>query len=82
MFFSPLDQDVMLNHLRTIRERENSTSHSCSDDDLELIVQASQGDMRRAILLLQAALEAGRCQDLFAISQSETANIAALALMH
>jgi len=80
LFFSPLDQDVMLNHLRTIRERENSSSHFCSDDDLELIVQASQGDMRRAILLLQAALEAGRCQDLFTISQSETANIAALAL--
>jgi replication factor C small subunit len=80
LFFSPLDQNIMLEHLRTIRERENSSSHSCSDDDLELIVQASQGDMRRAILLLQAALEAGRCQDLFTISQSETANIAALAL--
>ena len=80
LFFSPLDQDVILNHLRTIRERENSSSHSCSDDDLELIVQAAQGDMRRAILLLQAALQAGRCRDLFTISQSETANIAALAL--
>jgi replication factor C small subunit len=80
LFFSPVDQDIMLDHLRTIRERENSSSHSCSDDDLELIVQAAQGDMRRAILLLQAALEAGRCQDLFTISQSETANIAALAL--
>jgi replication factor C small subunit len=80
LFFSPLNQDVMLNNLRTIRERENSSSHSCSDDDLELIVQAAQGDMRRAILLLQAALEAGRCQDLLAIAQSETANIAALAL--
>jgi len=80
LFFLPLDPDVMLNHLRIIREREKSSSHSCSDDDLELIVQAAQGDMRRAILLLQAALEAGRCQDLFTISQSETANIAALAL--
>jgi replication factor C small subunit len=80
LLFSPLNQDVMLDHLQTIRERENSGSHSCSDDDLELIVQAAQGDMRRAILLLQAALEAGRCQDLFTISQSETANIAALAL--
>ena len=80
LFFSPVDQDIMLDHLQTIMERENSGSHSCSDDDLELIVQAAQGDMRRAILLLQAALEAGRCQDLFTISQSETANIAALAL--
>jgi replication factor C small subunit len=80
LFFSPLNQDIMLRHLRTIRERENSGMHSCSDDDLELIVQAAQGDMRRAILLLQAALEAGRCQDLLAIAQSETANIAALAI--
>ena len=80
LFFSPLGQDIMLVHLRAIREREHSGRHSCSDDDLELIAQAAQGDMRRAILLLQAALEAGRCQDLFAISQSETANIAALAI--
>jgi replication factor C small subunit len=80
LFFSPLDQDIMLCHLRTIRERENSATHSCSDDDLELITHASQGDMRRAILLLQAALETGRCQDLFAIAQSETANIAASAI--
>jgi len=80
LFFSPLDQDIMLCHLRTIRERENFATHSCSDDDLELITHASQGDMRRAILLLQAALETGRCQDLFAIAQSETANIAASAI--
>ena len=80
LFFSPLDQDIMLHHLRTIRERENTGRHSCSDDELELIAQASQGDMRRGILLLQAALEAGRCQDLFAIAQSETANIAASAI--
>jgi replication factor C small subunit len=36
--------------------------------------------MRRGILLLQVALEAGRCQDLFAVSQSETANVAASAI--
>ena len=59
---------------------ENSGIHPCSDDDLELIAQASQGDMRRAILLLQVALEAGRCQDLFAIAQSETANVTASAI--
>ncbi len=80
LFFSPVDQNVILRHLRTIRERENSGIHPCSDDDLELIAQVAQGDMRRAILLLQVALEAGRCQDLFTIAQSETANIAASAI--
>lgn len=80
LFFSPINQDTMLRHLQTIRKQENSGNHSCSDDELELIAQAAQGDMRRAIMLLQAALEAGRCQDLFAISQSETANIAAYAI--
>jgi replication factor C small subunit len=80
LFFSPVDQNVILCHLRTIREMENSGMHPCSDDDLELIAQVAQGDMRRAILLLQVALEAGRCHDLFAIAQSETANVAASAI--
>ena len=80
LFFSPVDQNVILRHLRTIRERENSGIHPCSDDDLELIAQVAQGDMRRAILLLQVALEAGRCQDLFTIAQSETANVATSAI--
>jgi len=80
LLFSPVDQNVMLRHLRTIREIENSGMHPCSDDDLELIAQVAQGDMRRAILLLQVALEAGRCQDLFTIAQSETANVATSAI--
>jgi replication factor C small subunit len=80
LFFSRVDPDIILRHLRTIRERENSGTIPCSDDDLELIVQAAQGDMRRALLLLQVALEAGRCRDLFAIAQSETANVTASAI--
>jgi len=80
LFFSPVDRIVMLHYLRTIRQRENSGMHTCSDDDLELIVEAAQGDMRRAILFLQVALESGRCQDLFGIAQSETANVTASAI--
>ena len=80
LLFSPVDQTVMLERLRTIRESENAGNRSCSDDDLELIVQVAQGDMRRALLLLQVALEAGRCKDLFAIAQSETANVTASAI--
>jgi replication factor C small subunit len=80
LFFSPVDQNIMLSHLIAIRARENSGIHPCSDDDLDLIVQVAQGDMRRGLLLLQVALEAGRCKDLFAIAQSETANVTASAI--
>jgi replication factor C small subunit len=80
LFFSPISPEVMLSHLAEIRDRELAGKHPCSDDDLELIGVAAQGDMRRAILLLQVALETGSCQDLLAVSQSETANIATEAL--
>ena len=78
--FSTVDQDIMLTRLRTIREQENSCLHPCSDDDLDLIAQVARGDMRRAILLLQVALEAGRCRDLSSLAQSETTNVAASAV--
>ena len=80
LFFSPVNQDHMLGRLRMIRGQESSCVHPCSDDDLDLIAQVAQGDMRRAILLLQVALQAGRCQDLFAIAQSETATVTASAI--
>jgi replication factor C small subunit len=81
LFFAPLEQDIMLCYLKQVMSAEAAGFPSCSDDDLDLIVQASSGDMRRGILLLQAALESGRCQDLFTVSQSETTTIAASALM-
>ena len=80
LFFSPVDQEHMLGRLRMIREQERSCVHPCSDDDLDLIAQVAQGDMRRAILLLQVALETGKCRDLSALAQSEAANVAASAI--
>jgi replication factor C small subunit len=80
LFFAPVEQGVMLTYLRMIKERENPDSTVCCDDDLDLIVQAAAGDMRRAILLMQVAVVTGRCQDLFGIAQSETATIAASAI--
>ena len=80
LFFAPVEQSVMLSHLRRIREYETPGNTACSDDDLDLIVQAASGDMRRAILLLQVALETGGCQNLPVIAQSETATIAASAI--
>ena len=80
LFFAPIDPETMLGHLRTIRAGETACAHTCSDDDIELIAQASAGDMRRALLLLQAAMETGRCTELFDLAQSETTTIAAGAL--
>jgi replication factor C small subunit len=80
LFFAPIGTDPMFQRLRSVREAENSCSHTCSDDDLDLIVQASAGDLRRALLLLQGAMETGKCTELFDVAQSETATVAAAAL--
>ena len=80
LFFAPVNQELMSGYLRSIIAREKACQYFCSDDDLDLIVQASAGDMRRAILLLQAALESGKCQDILTITQSETANVASSAM--
>lgn len=80
LFFAPLCQDVVLNHLLDIRAKEAAGSPKCTDDDIDLIVQAAAGDMRRAILLLQAALQSGRCEDLLTHTSSENATILSQAL--
>lgn len=80
LFFAPLEHHVIYTHIRKIKEIEYPGTTSCSDDDLDLFVHAARGDMRRAILLLQAALETGSCRDLSTISQSETATISSLAV--
>ncbi|WP_321508642.1 AAA family ATPase [uncultured Methanoregula sp.] len=76
LFFAPLGQDLVLEKLRSIKDQQNQDYHPCSDDELDLIAQAAQGDLRRAILLIQVALQTGRCGDLFHIAQSETATVA------
>jgi len=80
LFFSPLDPDIILGRLAEIRRIECGSAYTCSDDDLELIVQAAHGDMRRAILLLQVALDTGKCGELLLATQSETATIAGSAI--
>lgn len=80
LFFAPVRQDVVLNHLRDILAKEAAGSATCTEDDLDLIVQAAAGDLRRAILLLQAAVQSGRCEDLLTYTSSENATIASQAL--
>jgi len=80
LYFSPLDPESMLSHLQMIREQERPCLNPCTDDDLDLIAQLARGDVRRAILLLQVAVEAGRCRDLSSLASSETTTVAASAL--
>jgi len=80
LFFSPIDPDTMLPYLKQIMGTESSQVSACSEDDLDLIVQASGGDLRKAVLLLQVALATGKCQKILEVAQSETATIAGSAV--
>ena len=81
LFFGPVRSDVLIAQLRMIREREQQDAcFSCTNDDLELIAEAAQGDMRRAILMLQVAFQAGSCSNLAVLSESETGTVAASAI--
>lgn len=83
LFFVPIESGVMQRHLTAIRDKESRGygMHPCDRDHLELIVQASRGDLRRAIMLLQLAMRSGKKGDLAAMAQSETGNITAAALV-
>lgn len=80
LFFAPVRQDVVLGHLMDIRAKESAESRPCCDDDIDLIVQSAAGDMRRAVLLLQAALQSGRCEELLEFVSSENATITSQAI--
>jgi replication factor C small subunit len=80
LFFAPVGSDVMLRHLAEIRASEATGSQTCNDDDLDLIVQTAAGDVRRAVLLLQAALQSDRCEELFTHTFSENATIMSQAI--
>lgn len=77
-FFSPLKPEVIEARLRSILREEYSGRHPLNDDDIELIVQAASGDMRKAVMLLQVSTGTGG--DLVRCSQTETGQIAQAAL--
>ncbi len=79
LFFGPVNQEIVLGHLKNIMAQEAAEIAACSDDDLDLIAQAAAGDVRRAVLLLQAALPSGRCGDLLTHTSSENTTVASQA---
>ncbi|MFA5222464.1 MAG: AAA family ATPase [Methanoregula sp.] len=80
LFFAPIRADELTGYLERIRQKEEGAAYTCTDDELELIAQASEGDLRRATLLLQVALQSGQCKSLFEIARSETGTVTALAM--
>jgi replication factor C small subunit len=81
LFFAPLGHYLVLQKLSTIKNLQAHDIHQCSDDEMELIAEAAKGDLRRAILLFQVALQTGHCSDLFLIAQTETATVTDSALV-
>jgi len=77
LFFAPLPSAVLVSQFTAIREKEvQNVQFSCTNDDLELIAEAAQGDMRRGILMLQAVFQAGSCNNLATLSHTETGTVA------
>ncbi|WP_292521468.1 AAA family ATPase [Methanoculleus sp.] len=73
LFFAPLESGVVRARLQEILAAEGAT---IPDDDLDLIVHAAQGDLRRAITYLQIAAGSDKDLDLAEVSRSETFNVA------
>ncbi|MBT0733659.1 AAA family ATPase [Methanoculleus bourgensis] len=80
LFFAPIESGIIRARLEEILAAEAATLPA---DDLDLIVHAAQGDLRRAIIYLQLAVGSGGDADLAEVlaevSRSETGNVAASA---
>lgn len=80
LFFAPIESGIIRARLEEILAAEGATLPA---DDLDLIVHAAQGDLRRAIIYLQLAVGSGEDADLAEVlaevSRSETGNVAASA---
>lgn len=78
LFFAPIESALVRVRLDEILAAEGAAVPA---DDIDLIVYAAQGDLRRAIMYLQIAARAEKEFDLAEISRSETANVATSAFV-
>jgi len=74
-FFGPIAPDIASLQLRTILGNEKP-GYCFTDDEIDLIVQDSGGDLRRSVMLLQVAAESGEPFDLAKYRESETSMVA------
>ncbi|MDD1719709.1 MAG: AAA family ATPase [Methanoregulaceae archaeon] len=76
LFFVALPDEDVSARLRSILAAEDVR---CPPDTVEMIVQASKGDLRKAVTLLQVVVSSREPVDLGQLSRSETAMIASAA---
>jgi replication factor C small subunit len=74
-FFGPVPPGLATSHLQSILAKEKP-ERCCTDDDIDLIVQDSGGDLRRSVMLLQVATESGEQFDLAKFRETETGMVA------
>lgn len=74
-FFGPVAPELVQAHLRKILATE-IPGGCCTDDEIDLIVQASGGDLRKSVMYLQVAAESGEPFDLSKFRESETTMVA------
>lgn len=74
LFFSPLPGATISQALAGILAHEGREP-VLSEDDRDLIAHQSQGDLRKAVMLLQVKAGSGRSTDLAMISENETTEI-------
>ncbi|MBE6506746.1 MAG: replication protein C [Methanocorpusculum parvum] len=68
LYFLPIEDDVMISHLRTILDAEGC---NVPEDMLEMIVLGAKGDVRKAVMWLELAARYG-VDDPLELSQTET----------
>jgi replication factor C small subunit len=79
-FFSPIPDDLMEPHLRSILAAEPGSTSCITEEDLDLIIRASKGDLRKAVMLLQIATGPDGRANLVSSFQTETGQLAHAAL--
>lgn len=78
--FSPVAPPVILGALERILDREAPGKRRDLQEEVEMIVHAAGGDLRKATTLLQILVESGKGAGTAEIATSETAHIALQAL--
>ncbi len=74
-FFSPISPGVVEERLLSILSCECTAGSGISNDEIELIVQAAGGDLRKAIMLLEVSAGTEGAAGLVRWSQTETSQI-------
>lgn len=74
LFFGPIANTVIEARLRDLLF-EVGGRHPVAEEDLDLIIQAARGDLRRAIMMLQVAVTTGQSVSEIAGAQSEASTV-------